>query len=354
MYKKDFDRVYPAKDEKDQFGDYSFIEKVYFYNKDETVESILSNLPPDEKAIYFSKALEAFEMSLRIPDSTFICSDANDEFSKRSSRTTIKEIEDTEDFSARVLCTTTVLDTGISIKNPKVKHIVVDILDPITLIQTIGRKRIGDGEKVKLYVKNYHNGKIHFRLQLLNAKMKFVAQRLEMGKDGFQKEYARRNFDSIVQNDMEINQAKLYQTKYLKEVMETMIRDGDKAGYVKYVCHVLKYPYSKVDWAESVYEKIDMTFVLNSYLGKRLYKGESQEAFKTTFFEKLFSPKRIINYRHRGLNSINSIIEEDGLPYMLVSRIGYEHGKTGRRYWQVVKIGENAFEQSDGEIENIL
>ncbi len=338
LYHSRFDYTYPSKEDKKYFHNFDFINNLYFYNKEETIESMLSTLPPGEQAIYFSSALQAFEMSVRVPGSVFVCSENNSQFSKKSSKATLKEIEDECKFSGKVLCTTSILDTGTSIKSTAVKHIVIDILDPIVFLQSLGRKRISDDEKINVYVKNYHNGKIYFQLHLLNAKLKIARDREDLGKDEFQDQYARQTVDPIVLTNGMTNQAKYYQSLYNQSVFAKIMEDEDKMGYKKMVCRMLEFVLDNTKNADEHFEKQGLESMLESYIGKRLFKGDDQEIFKEIFFEHIFSPKRKINYRKRGMNSINSIMEEDSIRFRVIANQANELPHRGRRYWQITRL----------------
>ena len=60
-----------------------------------------------------------------------------------------------EKFDNQVLITTSLLDNGINIKDSEVKNVVIDVFDKTEFIQMLGRIRINDGEKIKLYIRNY-------------------------------------------------------------------------------------------------------------------------------------------------------------------------------------------------------
>lgn len=57
-----------------------------------------------------------------------------------------------EKFSSQVLVTTSVLDCGINIHDPALKHIAVIADNRVSLTQMIGRKRLDPGEQVELWV----------------------------------------------------------------------------------------------------------------------------------------------------------------------------------------------------------
>ena len=64
-----------------------------------------------------------------------------------------QEIIANEKFEAKILATTTVLDNGINLNDDKLKNIVIDFYDPVTIVQTLGRKRIHNYDKINLYLR---------------------------------------------------------------------------------------------------------------------------------------------------------------------------------------------------------
>jgi len=313
--------------------DYSFIEKVYFYEKDETVENIISSVPPGEKILFFGNALDGFEYYLNTSDAEFICSENNKEFKKKSSRSTMKEIVTNNDFSARVLFSTKVLDNGVNIISPPLKHIIIDMADPIDLIQCLGRKRIVGDEKITLYIKNRGGRDIFPRLQSVRNKLALADERQSKTKEEFQKKYARKQLDTIIMTDGEINFAKWYYAKYLDDVYSKMIRSKD--GYQKYVCNLLSA--SNVLSAEKYFEKKSLIELMSGYIGKKMYK-EEQEEFKVLFFETIFKSKRRIDVHHRGVISVNSILEEDDIKIRLSSTQNMSGENRGKTYWILFEI----------------
>lgn len=76
-----------------------------------------------------------------------VCLDAGKKDSK-----TYKELCDIECFGARALISTSVIDNGINIKDKNLKHVVIQSLDPVSMIQMVGRKRLLPGEMVHVYI----------------------------------------------------------------------------------------------------------------------------------------------------------------------------------------------------------
>ena len=327
-YNKNFEHTYTIEQ------DYSFIENLYFYNNNEMVENIISNIPQNEKILYFGNALNGFEFSMNKMDSEFICSDNNKEFKRKSSKSTMKEIVTKNEFSCRILFATKVLDNGVNIISPQLKHIIIDMVDPIDVIQCLGRKRISENEKITLYVKNQNGRNIYPQLKMARERLKILEEIQTSGKEEFQKKYARKQIDNIIMNDGEINWAKVYQTKYIEDVLSKMMRDKD--GYKKYIIKIMGV--EKVLQAEDVFEKKNLSEILETYLEKPLYK-EDQEEFKNIFFANIFNLNRNINVRHRGIVCVNSILEEDELPFRLTSMRNMKRGEDrGKTYWLLIKL----------------
>jgi len=332
LYNKNYEHKYALEQ------DYSFIEKVYFYNKDEMVNAIITNIPSSEKILYFGNALDSLTFSLDIPDSSFICSDNNREFKKRSSRSTMDEVVETNEFSNRALFSTKVLDNGVNIISPNLKHIIIDMSDPVDLIQCLGRKRIAPDEKIFLYIKNQNRRDIYSRLQMARKRLAIWREFNDLKKDKFQKKYAREQIDNVIMNDGEINWAKVFHAKYLDYIYSKIIQPKDGSGYRKIVCGVLGIDIKTTLFAEEYFEKKNLTDILESYVDRRLYKNE-QEEFRNMFFENIFSIRKNINIRHRGVKSIGSIMEEDNLPFTIDSRQAMERGEfRGKTYWTLKKI----------------
>lgn len=73
-------------------------------------------------------------------------------------------------FSQRVLIATKVLDNGINLKDPSLRHIVIEAYEKTTFLQMLGRKRqIDTHESIHLYLKNISEGNLRkkFRNQIL-------------------------------------------------------------------------------------------------------------------------------------------------------------------------------------------
>lgn len=63
-------------------------------------------------------------------------------------------------FEAQVLVCTSVLDCGVNITDPEMRHIVVETTDKVEFLQMIGRKRLKEKEMLTVYVHAIERGEI--------------------------------------------------------------------------------------------------------------------------------------------------------------------------------------------------
>lgn len=315
--------------------DYSYIKNIFFYYKLFIPEEILQRLPSDEKAIYFcSDAFDAWEMSTKFLDASFICSDSN-ALKRKSDKSTIKQIVEDSKFSAKILCTTKVLDNGINIKDPMVKHIIIDMLDPISFIQCLGRKRsVDESDTIDLYIRNYTGGYIHDPLRVIRNKIAGMKDFSKLSQSEFVQQYGWKDYNEL---DKKYNQAKYLSYIYQENYLGQMIGDIDRMGYKKYICRAVGRDITNTLDGDKEYEKLSITKIFGNILDKKLFK-EDQEKLKIIFFESIFSPK-ITNYRHRGIDTINSILREDNLPFYIDSRKEKNRGiNRDKRYWVIKEV----------------
>lgn len=133
--------------------DYSYL-RVHSFNNDDTIISAMKNDKSSSKwVVYVSskKEGENLKKMLKGMDVAFLCSENRD--SERNVQL-LEKIKNENCFDQKVLITTTVIDAGISLKMPELKNIVTYHYEYDIFIQTIGRKRVVDGEVVNLFVKD--------------------------------------------------------------------------------------------------------------------------------------------------------------------------------------------------------
>ena len=82
---------------------------------------------------------------------------------------------------------------------------------------------------------------------------------------------------------------------------------------------------------------VDLEPILKRYLNKKLFKKE-QDIFKEEFFRELFDPYAPVDYSRRTTLFINTVICEEGLPYIFAVRTEEEGLHEGERYWYLYKV----------------
>ncbi len=131
------------------YKDYS----IKFFDQWKAIANKIANAPKDEKWLIFvsEKTIGAEIKALlkgTIPNNRIELLDATE---KNSSPYTY--IVNCERFEANVLISTSVIDNGVNFTDDCLKHIVVDSIDPISIIQMIGRKRRKNAELVNVYLR---------------------------------------------------------------------------------------------------------------------------------------------------------------------------------------------------------
>ncbi|MFA7157462.1 MAG: DEAD/DEAH box helicase family protein [Bacilli bacterium] len=304
-------------------SDYSFVDKFLFYNSDNVIKKLLFELPEDEKAIYFASTLKSFEISEKFETATFVCSDNNKQYKNKSDKETLRYITKDQKFDYQILCTTTVLDNGINIKDPAVKHIIVDNINLDTIVQCIGRKRLNkeNDEKINVYIKNKSKKAINWAQTHAIKEQKQANDFLNDGDIAFTKKYHKENttniIDTIVGSDDEIHH-KINETMYIKnqkdiERYEQLLES--KNGFINDVFNKFKCKYSILD---DELDGITLQEQMIKYINIKMFKEEQKE-FKQFLLKELFdAPKE--NHNSLGINTINGYFIDKDLPYIITSK----------------------------------
>lgn len=334
---KNFD--FPKENIYDIKTNYDYISELFFYTSNKTPEGVVQNLPEGEKCLYFSTAEDAWELKTKFDDSSFVCAKGNEKYKEKEIGPVVKEIVETSTFSKKLLTTTKVLDNGVNIVDRDLKTIIIDTLEPITLIQELGRKRVIDeDDRIRVFIKNHPRNVINFELikfrDGIDSQLKDLANFENLEIEQFVKKYRKRRYAEVIDNDWKINLAKKQHLLYLKELYEKMLEDKD--GYKKEICRMLGKNFDEIKSGDVEVEKIDVEQLMNKYLGIKMFKVE-QDLFKQAFFNIIFAPKNT-NYKHRAIRSINAVLEEDFIPYTIESAHDYKGKNNSRRnYWWIVR-----------------
>jgi hypothetical protein len=347
---------------------YNFIQKLKFFMKDETMEKFIEEAiervkegNQDNKGIFFIQSAEkAYDLYKKYEDHClFNCSKNNDKYYKYVDADKIRDMLKNERFEEQFLITTTCLDAGVNIKDKDVKHIVIDNKDLYSLIQCMGRKRLGnEKDKIYVYIKAINNKQLGGLETQIKNKIKMADFLMEHTVkefiEKFPREYDHSNIvytDTVDENDkgtLKVND--LMYVKCNRDLcdIEFMKLRGE-FGYCKYLCHEFgfqdeetgKYLYSLAD--EEYDDKLEN--YLNNIVGKKLYKKEQTELATISNIKR--NGKLMKSY-----NSINSCFDEEGIKYHIVSDTDWERKLEngtknpcyGKIYWIVNSLNNSCQE----------
>jgi len=317
--------------------DYSYISTLSFYNKTRysyIIQSIIKNIPDNEKIWYFGKnAQDCFDLSTQFENAKFICSNSN-KLAIKSSQETMNQIVYNSKFDCRILFSTCVLDAGVNIIDPDLKHIFIDTLNPITFIQALGRKRIvSENDKINLYVRNYNNGNLWYINNDLENKLNMIKDYNNKEVEKFTDYYKGKSVDDVLMKLYIENKAKSQHYKTQKSMIQEMIDINKNDNYKRYICNILNYDYNSIRKPDEEIEFETLYNILKEYVGKGLIDAD-KEYFKNRFFSNIFSPKKA-NYKARGINVINQIIDEDELPFFVYTQRQTKGKYRNRNFWLV-------------------
>jgi hypothetical protein len=307
-------------------NDYNYIEKLYFYEDDKVIHKLLLDIPPNEKAIYFTNANKAYETSEILESCAFYCSDNNSTYRQYSNQETIKQIEENEMFEEQVLITTKVMDCGVNICDTSVKHIIVDMVDISSLIQCIGRKRIQGDEKIILYIKDKKGNSIARKLEHISEKLRYAIFMRENGETELVKENKHKNtygnmiYDiinpSTQQISKKINELMFFTYSEDKKTYAEMSENkehGFKNKLFERMGVTMEFTY-----AEDEMDSAKLEDILDRLVGKKMFE-EEQEEFIKFMRNQLF--KGITNkYGTVKIKTINGYFEDNEIPYIIESK----------------------------------
>ena len=144
--------------------DYSYVEECYFRDFIEIVDNICKT---DEKWLIFindSVKGQQFAQELNTLGIETVFTNAS---LKNTSavKEQLKQLETKQSFSCRVLISTSILDCGINVIDDAVRNIAIFNVEKTAFMQMLGRVRVRDNQKLRLYIKAYTAQEIRNRIQ---------------------------------------------------------------------------------------------------------------------------------------------------------------------------------------------
>lgn len=322
--------------------DYDYIENFYFYNDDKVLKKMLIDLPENEKAIYFTTVEKAYNTSKEFKNTKFICSEHNITHKKYSDKDIKNQIIENEKFDCQILCTTTTLDNGVNIKDVQVKHIVIDHLDLDTIQQCFGRRRIeSDEETVNIYIRNRSPLSLSGSLSILLKEKNQIDFFIEHGEVEFARKYSKRKYsdmiDTIPNNKgtgtcLKLNEIKHFKFEYDIKIIESMINELD--GFIEWV--IDRFNIVRYKTLDNEFDKLTIQDKLDKIIEQKMFKPDQNEFKEFLLTELINAPKA--NHGSIGLKTINSMLDEYKLNYIVSSKKETEGELKGKRYWIISKL----------------
>lgn len=302
--------------------DYSYIKNVYFYNKKETVNKIIDDVPADEKILMFGDNKQRLqELQRKYENSAYLSSD-NKVYSS-----VFDEITKQEQFSCRILFTTKVLDNGVNLKDKGIKHIIIEMADMVEFIQCLGRKRVQDeNDTVTLYFLN-NVGRIKRRYKKLQDDMKIANDYFDLREhidiDEFKQKYLKDELPNFFDNRSELIYPTYFKAKNDYEFYQLIV--NGKTSFIKVVSERLG---QRVKKYEDVARGYEVASYLSKNIGRKYFKQDREELV------------RIFDIRHRrklqkSLGMLNQFLQDNQLGYEIEKKCEYV-GKR-RIYWEIIE-----------------
>lgn len=314
------------------------VKNVYLCREQKFKWMLYKRLENDEKLIMFvSNAKEGKEMvdSLKVDgyDAKFICSDTN-KLSKHSDNDIKKQIEDAQKFDCQIVVMTSVMNTGISIKDGKITTIFLHGINSVTDIhQSVARVRIKeDVEKINVVIMKPKNVSLATRIRVLENDLLYVDdinQWEEKNKRGQVPYFVYRDKGEFKINKMTVAK---YRTDY-KE-----LNDMIRAYGIKKVLYNM-FPKTNIIDMDLADVKADVISQLEKVIDVQLDKSE-QERIKilfnkneslNDFYEDADLRKGYVK-THTKINIMLEHLESD------LEIISKKEGKGNKTYWYVRKV----------------
>ncbi len=311
--------------------DYSYVKKLYFYQKEELttiIDDILENEPQSKIVVFCNSASRMEEMNKKYADeANYFCSSTSssmklkvmcgyDKNTKKVPDCIMKLPDGRITFEKRILFTTTVLDNGIDLKDRDIKHIFSEIFDVDSMIQSLGRKRsIDDEDTCTFYIREFQPKAIQGLLNINSAQLEPVQLYKENYKEfyskygnGKERKKLSKNkiFYSFFAEDRYLSKIKVNECRYRKyEQDNNILVQMKELGYIPILNYFLGEELSsKSEYIVVDVKQIDMFMeYLKGIEGKWLFQ-EDRERIKEEF------ETSGVKLRYIGINTFNGALKD--------------------------------------------
>lgn len=324
---------------------FDFINKLYFFNNESTLERIIKDLleeTTDKAIIFMNNAEKAYRLFDKFKNfSVFNCSKNNSKYYKKVDKDKIENILNNETFEERLLITTTAMDSGINLIDNKLKHILINgVFDIDNVKQMIGRKRLqNDKEYINVYLSNFTNNQLGGMKTKHNRRIEKAKYFINNGANAYIDKYFKDGDKTDIVYD--INTAdggfkkELNELMYYKIVVNVCIIDkmlgilkseATEKGYKSYMAHEFnKNEFITIEEDET---KMELKEYLNQLVGKKLFKEEQKELINKIEL-------KVNGKQQKSYNKLNEGLKMLKLPYIIIPK---KSGNT--RYWIIETVEE--------------
>lgn len=333
---------------------FSFIRSLTFYNKDETLEYYIQKaIKGNYKTIVFINDVKlAGELYKKYEKhSMFNCSKSNKEY-ELVDENKVDVMLKNEKFEDLILFTTTVMDTGVNIYDDKIQNIIChNILDVRVLTQCIGRIRFKNNKQridsINVVINSFTNQQLGGYTTKYNREIKHADYLLKHGTTKYNdKFYRKSDVSNIVYDDTTISTSetdevikKVNELAYFKRridanEIELMLKEG-KDGYCKYLKKWFGFN-KRYILEEEKKQRDRLEDYLDEMVGTVILQTKDRKGLIET-----------INVRQngrllKGLNSLNTALEESGYNYRInkfeTSRTINGKRKNFKSAWRVLRL----------------
>lgn len=333
----------------------NYIEGCYSYYDDKVMIGKLKLIPENEKVLYICNDTDKhIKMKSIFGDkASILVSKAKEKiYEEYNCQQVFEEIVNQSMFTSQILLATTCIDNGVSLKMPDLKHIVIDMINPITLKQILGRKRFLNSEdKVKIYIRNHNNKEL---AGILNKDKSIYDQAnffIENGYVEFFKKYNFTSYDTRLiyydvynENDMKFKLNTCYYNYY--KWQKEYIADMKISNYLSYIC---KYIGLDIRHFISLEHEHDFEEIKNfaiKHIEEKLYVGSNLHKELVNIYK-----TKLLFYKPRtyGINCVSDYMNvlnknRTDCEFKIIS-IRETHGKhKDKHYWWITYKDYNDYQ----------
>ncbi|MGN0353157.1 MAG: DEAD/DEAH box helicase, partial [Roseburia sp.] len=149
---------------------YTYVRPIYFKRFEQLCERIEKTPQKEKWLIFVSSKKNGEEIKNCLKNRKIECVTITADSKKRKLKNTAKQPEEYQVYQsiitdekspARVTISTSVLDNGVNLKDPQLKHIAILVMNPTMFLQMLGRKRcIAPDDRVNVYFQMKDIGEI--------------------------------------------------------------------------------------------------------------------------------------------------------------------------------------------------